>query len=73
MKELWVEKYRPSKLDGYVFRDSHQKEQEQRLQVLNSQRENADKLASQGQISPDLPVRQANMEVRCQLCEPIFP
>jgi len=27
MKELWVEKYRPSKIDGYVFRDSHQKEQ----------------------------------------------
>lgn len=27
MKELWVEKYRPSKLDGYVFRDNHQKQQ----------------------------------------------
>jgi DNA polymerase III delta prime subunit len=27
MKELWVEKYRPSKIDGYVFRDEHQKEQ----------------------------------------------
>ena len=27
MKELWVEKYRPSKLDGYVFRDDHQKQQ----------------------------------------------
>lgn len=27
MKELWVEKYRPSKIDGYVFRDSHQKQQ----------------------------------------------
>ena len=27
MKELWVEKYRPKTLDGYVFRDSHQKEQ----------------------------------------------
>ena len=27
MKELWVEKYRPSTLDGYVFRDSHQREQ----------------------------------------------
>jgi DNA polymerase III delta prime subunit len=27
MKELWVEKYRPKKLDGYVFRDDHQKEQ----------------------------------------------
>ena len=27
MKELWVEKYRPKKLDGYVFRDEHQKEQ----------------------------------------------
>jgi len=30
MKELWVEKYRPKKLDGYVFRDVHQKEQVQR-------------------------------------------
>ena len=30
MKELWVEKYRPKKLDGYVFRDDHQKEQVQR-------------------------------------------
>lgn len=30
MKELWVEKYRPNTLDGYVFRDSHQKEQVQR-------------------------------------------
>lgn len=27
MKELWVEKYRPKTLDGYVFRDSHQKQQ----------------------------------------------
>ncbi len=27
MKELWVEKYRPKKLDGYVFRDEHQKDQ----------------------------------------------
>ena len=27
MKELWVEKYRPSTIDGYVFRDAHQKEQ----------------------------------------------
>jgi replication factor C small subunit len=27
MKELWVEKYRPSKIDGYVFRDDHQKQQ----------------------------------------------
>ena len=27
MRELWVEKYRPSTIDGYVFRDSHQKEQ----------------------------------------------
>jgi DNA polymerase III delta prime subunit len=27
MKELWVEKYRPNKLDGYVFRDEHQKQQ----------------------------------------------
>ena len=30
MKELWVEKYRPSKIDGYVFRDNHQKDQVQR-------------------------------------------
>jgi replication factor C small subunit len=27
MKELWVEKYRPSTLDGYVFRDDHQRHQ----------------------------------------------
>jgi DNA polymerase III delta prime subunit len=27
MKELWVEKYRPSKIDGYVFRDNHQRSQ----------------------------------------------
>ena len=27
MKELWVEKYRPSTVEGYVFRDSHQREQ----------------------------------------------
>ena len=27
MKELWVEKYRPSKVDGYVFRDAHQRSQ----------------------------------------------
>ena len=27
MKELWVEKYRPSTLDGYVFRDAHQREE----------------------------------------------
>ena len=26
-KELWVEKYRPDTLDGYVFRDAHQKAQ----------------------------------------------
>jgi len=30
MKELWVEKYRPKKIDGYVFRDAHQKEQVER-------------------------------------------
>ena len=29
MKELWVEKYRPATIDGYVFRDNHQKEQVQ--------------------------------------------
>jgi len=29
MKELWVEKYRPSTINGYVFRDAHQKEQVQ--------------------------------------------
>jgi len=27
MKDLWVEKYRPNTIDGYVFRDAHQKEQ----------------------------------------------
>lgn len=27
MKELWVEKYRPSTIEGYVFRDEHQKTQ----------------------------------------------
>lgn len=27
MNELWVEKYRPKDLSGYVFRDEHQKEQ----------------------------------------------
>jgi replication factor C small subunit len=27
MKELWVEKYRPKTIDGYVFRDGHQKSQ----------------------------------------------
>ena len=27
MKELWVEKYRPNKIDGYVFRDGHQRKQ----------------------------------------------
>jgi len=29
MKELWVEKYRPKTVDGYVFRDEHQKKQVQ--------------------------------------------
>jgi len=29
MKELWVEKYRPKNLDGYVFRDEHQRKQAQ--------------------------------------------
>lgn len=29
MRDLWVETYRPSKLDGYVFRDEHQKQQVQ--------------------------------------------
>jgi DNA polymerase III delta prime subunit len=27
MKELWVEKYRPKSLDGYVFKDDHQRGQ----------------------------------------------
>jgi len=27
MKDLWVEKYRPSTIDGYVFRDAHQRKQ----------------------------------------------
>ena len=27
MKELWVEKWRPKKVDGYVFRDDHQRNQ----------------------------------------------
>jgi DNA polymerase III delta prime subunit len=27
MKDLWVEKYRPKTLDGYVFVDSHQRDQ----------------------------------------------
>ena len=27
MKELWVEKYRPPKLDGYVFKDKNQRKQ----------------------------------------------
>ena len=30
MKELWVEKYRPKKIDGYVFRDTHQQQQVER-------------------------------------------
>src|SRR6056300_883566 len=29
MKELWVEKYRPKTVDGYVFRDDHQRNQVQ--------------------------------------------
>lgn len=29
MKELWVEKYRPKKLDGYVWRDDEQRKQVQ--------------------------------------------
>jgi replication factor C small subunit len=27
MKDLWVEKYRPKTIDGYVFRDEHQRKQ----------------------------------------------
>ena len=27
MKELWVEKYRPNKLEGYVWRDENQRKQ----------------------------------------------
>jgi replication factor C small subunit len=27
MKELWVEKYRPKSIEGYVFRDDHQRKQ----------------------------------------------
>lgn len=27
MKELWVEKYRPKNVNGYVFRDAHQRKQ----------------------------------------------
>ena len=27
MQELWVEKYRPNTIDGYVFRDDHQRNQ----------------------------------------------
>jgi hypothetical protein len=27
MKELWVEAYRPKTVDGYVFRDDHQRKQ----------------------------------------------
>jgi DNA polymerase III delta prime subunit len=27
MKDLWVEKYRPKTIDGYVFRDNHQRKQ----------------------------------------------
>ena len=27
MRELWVEKYRPKTVDGYVFRDEHQRKQ----------------------------------------------
>lgn len=30
MKELWVEKYRPPKLEGYVFKDKNQKRQIER-------------------------------------------
>jgi len=27
MRELWVEKYRPNTIEGYVFRDAHQREE----------------------------------------------
>jgi hypothetical protein len=29
MKELWVEKYRPNTMDGYVFVDDNQRQQVQ--------------------------------------------
>ena len=31
MQELWVEKYRPKTVDGYVFRDDAQREQSKHL------------------------------------------
>ena len=30
MKQLWVEKYRPNTMDGYVFVDDSQREQKRR-------------------------------------------
>ena len=31
MKELWVEKYRPKTVDGYVFRDDAQRNPSKKL------------------------------------------
>ena len=36
MDTLWVEKYRPNTLEGYVFRDDNQKTQETKLIKLST-------------------------------------
>ena len=36
MKELWVEKYRPKTVDGYVFRDDAQRNQGKEIAVSMS-------------------------------------